>query len=113
MPTVDTSISGLGGCPYSPGATGNVATEDVIYALESSGYTTGILPLPSQTNGKVTGEWDDLLDYKSERGKRFEELAEVGGWVSGMLGRENGSRAGKATLARRDRRRKLEVGTKL
>merc|ERR1712137_1177731 len=41
--TVDSSVGGIGGCPYSPGATGNVATEDVVFALESSGYSTGIL----------------------------------------------------------------------
>ena len=37
--TIDSSIGGLGGCPYSPGATGNVATEDVVYALKSSPYS--------------------------------------------------------------------------
>ncbi len=40
--TVDASISGLGGCPYVPGATGNVATEDVIYLLHGMGYETGV-----------------------------------------------------------------------
>jgi len=38
----DTSLGGLGGCPFIPGATGNVATEDVIWALEGSGYRTGV-----------------------------------------------------------------------
>ncbi|KAG2007365.1 zuotin [Coprinopsis cinerea AmutBmut pab1-1] len=37
--TIDASVGGLGGCPYSPGATGNVATEDVLYALQDSPYT--------------------------------------------------------------------------
>jgi hydroxymethylglutaryl-CoA lyase len=41
----DSSIGGLGGCPFSPGATGNVATEDVALLLESMGYETGIKPL--------------------------------------------------------------------
>jgi len=41
----DSSIGGLGGCPFSPGATGNVATEDVVLMLESMGYGTGIRPL--------------------------------------------------------------------
>jgi hydroxymethylglutaryl-CoA lyase len=41
----DSSIGGLGGCPFSPGATGNVATEDVVLMLESMGYDTGIRPL--------------------------------------------------------------------
>jgi (R)-citramalyl-CoA lyase len=39
---VDASIGGLGGCPFAPGATGNVATEDVVYLLERSGIDTGI-----------------------------------------------------------------------
>ena len=38
----DTSIGGLGGCPFIPGATGNIATEDTVYLLESLGLTTGI-----------------------------------------------------------------------
>lgn len=38
----DTSVSGLGGCPYAPGATGNVATEDVVYMLEGMGINTGV-----------------------------------------------------------------------
>ena len=74
--TFDASIGGLGGCPYSPGATGNVATEDVLYALRGSGY-------------KVPGDLD--------------ALAEVGGWISGMLSRRNESRAGKAILAQKER----------
>lgn len=41
----DSSIGGLGGCPFSPGATGNVATEDVVLMLDSMGYQTGIDPL--------------------------------------------------------------------
>jgi (R)-citramalyl-CoA lyase len=39
---LDASIGGLGGCPFAPGATGNVATEDVVYLLERSGIATGI-----------------------------------------------------------------------
>ena len=38
----DASIGGLGGCPFAPGATGNVCTEDLVYLLEESGYSTGI-----------------------------------------------------------------------
>lgn len=75
--TVDASIGGLGGCPYSPGATGNVATEDVLYALKGSKYTT-----------------DGDLDA----------LADIGGWISERLARANASRAGKAILAQRERR---------
>lgn len=40
--TVDASLGGLGGCPFAPGAAGNVATEDVVYMLERSGITTGL-----------------------------------------------------------------------
>ncbi|MAH89129.1 MAG: hydroxymethylglutaryl-CoA lyase [Pelagibacterales bacterium] len=40
--TLDTSISGLGGCPYAKGATGNVATEDVLYMLNGMGISTGV-----------------------------------------------------------------------
>ena len=40
--TVDSSIAGLGECPYAPGATGNVATEDVVYMLEGMGIQTGV-----------------------------------------------------------------------
>ncbi|MDX2021526.1 MAG: hydroxymethylglutaryl-CoA lyase [Deltaproteobacteria bacterium] len=40
--TVDSALGGLGGCPYAPGASGNVATEDVIYMLEGMGINTGV-----------------------------------------------------------------------
>jgi hydroxymethylglutaryl-CoA lyase len=40
--TIDASIAGLGGCPFAPGATGNVATEDVVWMLERSGFRTGL-----------------------------------------------------------------------
>jgi hydroxymethylglutaryl-CoA lyase len=79
--TVDSSVGGLGGCPYSPGATGNVATEDVVHALHGIGYTTGIdLPI----------------------------LVETGDWISKQLGRSNASRAGTAWIAkmRREQSRK-------
>ncbi|KAK4053540.1 hypothetical protein OIV83_001708 [Microbotryomycetes sp. JL201] len=100
VPTVDSSISALGGCPYSPGATGNVSTEDVVYALESSGLaTTNLLPEPKAGHG-----FDDLLE-ESERGKAFQELASVGRWVSEQLARPNGSKAGEAVLRRSERRR--------
>jgi hydroxymethylglutaryl-CoA lyase len=39
---VDSSVSGLGGCPYAKGATGNVATEDVVYMLNGLGVSTGV-----------------------------------------------------------------------
>ncbi|CAE6410931.1 unnamed protein product [Rhizoctonia solani] len=71
--TVDSSVAGLGGCPYSPGATGNVATEDVVHALHGCGYQTGI---------------------------NLHELVRVGAWISKELRRDNSSRAGKAYLAK-------------
>jgi len=40
--TVDSAIGGLGGCPYAPGASGNVATEDVVYMLQGMGVQTGV-----------------------------------------------------------------------
>jgi hydroxymethylglutaryl-CoA lyase len=39
---IDSAVGGLGGCPYAPGATGNVATEDVVYMLEGMGIATGV-----------------------------------------------------------------------
>lgn len=69
----DAAVAGLGGCPYSPGATGNVATEDVVHLFESLGLKTGV---------------------------DIERLAEVGKWISDEIGRSNESRAGKATLSR-------------
>ena len=74
--TIDTSIGGLGGCPYSPGATGNVATEDVLYALQGGKYV-------------APGNLDAMVD--------------VGAWISEQLGRRNASRAGTAILAKKNR----------
>lgn len=69
----DAAVGGLGGCPFSPGATGNVATEDVVYLCHSLGLDTGI----------------DL-----------HKMAEIGEWISKELGKGNESRAGKAFLAK-------------
>jgi len=70
--TVDASVSGLGGCPYAKGASGNVATEDVVYMLAGLGLDTGI----------------DL-----------HALAVTGDWISRQLQRPNSSKAGVALLA--------------
>jgi hydroxymethylglutaryl-CoA lyase len=70
----DTSIAGLGGCPYAKGATGNVATEDVVFMLRGMGIETGV-------------DLDALVD--------------AGGYISGVLDREPMSRAGKALLNKR------------
>ena len=66
---VDSAVSGAGGCPYAKGASGNVASEDVVYMLHGLGIHTGIdLPL----------------------------LAETGRWLAGLLGRDTGSKVGRA-----------------
>ena len=66
---VDSSVAGLGGCPYAKGATGNVATEDVVYLLEGLGFDSGV----------------DLR-----------RLAETGHWISAELGRKSQSRVARA-----------------
>ena len=68
------SVAGLGGCPYAKGATGNVATEDVVYLLHGMGIETGI-------------DLDALVD--------------AGQYISGFLGRPSGSRVARALLAKR------------
>ena len=70
----DTSVAGLGGCPFAKGATGNVATEDVVYMLHGMGIDTGI----------------DL-----------DALIEAGQFISDHLQRPSGSRAARALLAQR------------
>jgi len=71
---VDSSIAGLGGCPYAKGATGNVATEDVVYMLDGMGIETGV-------------DMDKLL--------------EAGRFISDFLGREPVSRAATALLRKK------------
>ena len=66
---IDSSVAGLGGCPYANGATGNVATEDVVYMLHGLGLNTGV----------------DLT-----------ALAKTGDWISEQLQRPNNSKAGLA-----------------
>ncbi len=73
MATFDASVAGLGGCPYAAGASGNVATEDVLYMLHGLGIETGV----------------DL-----------ERVAEAGRWICARLGREPASKAGRALAAR-------------
>ena len=71
--TFDCSVAGLGGCPYSPGATGNVATEDVLYLLDGLGVKTGV----------------DMT-----------KLAQAGEFICQAIDRPNASRAGRALAAR-------------
>ncbi|MBK1852048.1 hydroxymethylglutaryl-CoA lyase [Marinobacter sp. 1-4A] len=66
---LDASVAGLGGCPYAKGASGNVATEDVLYMLEGLGIGTGV----------------DL-----------NKLVATGDWISSQLNRHNGSKVGQA-----------------
>jgi hydroxymethylglutaryl-CoA lyase len=73
--TVDASVAGLGGCPYARGATGNVATEDVVYMLDGLGMETGI-------------DLDKLVDAAE--------------FICGVLGRPSNSRAGTAIAAKRE-----------
>lgn len=72
--TVDSSTSGLGGCPYAKGASGNVATEDVVYMLRGMGIETGV----------------DL-----------DRLVSVGADICAVLGKKPVSKAGQALLAKR------------
>jgi hydroxymethylglutaryl-CoA lyase len=69
------SVAGLGGCPYAKGATGNVATEDVLYMMNGLGIETGV----------------DL-----------DAVADAGHYISQFLGRKSASRAGNALLAKRN-----------
>jgi hydroxymethylglutaryl-CoA lyase len=66
---LDASVGGIGGCPFAPGATGNIATEDLVYMLERAGFTTGY----------------DL-----------DALIETANWVGGKLGKTVPSRLTKA-----------------
>jgi hydroxymethylglutaryl-CoA lyase len=75
--TFDASVAGLGGCPYAAGASGNVATEDVVYMLHGLTIKTGV----------------DL-----------ERLVETGEWISAFLNRPSASKAGKAMTAKKAKR---------
>ncbi|EIN14446.1 aldolase [Punctularia strigosozonata HHB-11173 SS5] len=83
--TLDSSIGGLGGCPYSPGATGNVATEDILYALRGTKYHTR---------------------HRTE--DRLVDVAEIGWWISEQLGRASASRVGRALKAKHERQKLRE-----
>ncbi len=55
--TFDSSVAGLGGCPYSPGASGNVATEDLLYLLHGMGFATGVdLPAVARVGARISAE---------------------------------------------------------
>ena len=71
----DTAVGGLGGCPYAKGATGNVATEDVVYLLHGMGIDTGV---------------------------NLEALIDAGAYIAAHLNRPTGSRVARALLAKRE-----------
>jgi hydroxymethylglutaryl-CoA lyase len=73
---IDSSVAGLGGCPYAPGATGNVATEDVVYMLEGMGIETGV---------------------------SLDKLIETAWFISDFLGRPPVSRVARAMKANQKR----------
>jgi hydroxymethylglutaryl-CoA lyase len=73
---IDSSVAGLGGCPYAPGATGNVATEDVVYMLEGMGIETGV---------------------------SLDKLIETAWFISDFLGRPPVSRVARAMKAKQKR----------
>jgi len=72
--TFDSSVAGLGGCPYAAGASGNVATEDVVYMLDGLGVQTGV----------------DL-----------DRVVSIGQWICGVLGKEPATKAGRAIAAKK------------
>ncbi|HXF67394.1 MAG TPA: hydroxymethylglutaryl-CoA lyase [Burkholderiales bacterium] len=72
--TFDSSVAGLGGCPYAKGATGNVATEDVLYMLDGLGIETGV---------------------------DMDKLIAAGEYICGVLGRPTQSKAARALAAKR------------
>jgi hydroxymethylglutaryl-CoA lyase len=74
--TFDASVAGLGGCPYAAGASGNVATEDVVYMLNGLGIHTGV----------------DL-----------DQLVDIGEWICGILKKTPSSKAARALAAKRRR----------
>jgi hydroxymethylglutaryl-CoA lyase len=70
----DASVAGLGGCPYAAGASGNVATEDVVWLLRGLGIECGV---------------------------NLAALVDTGAWICDRLGRQSGSKAARALLAKR------------
>lgn len=69
---VDASIGGLGGCPFAPGAAGNVATEDVVYMLERAGISTGLdLETLIETNGWLASVMEKQLPAMVAKARLF------------------------------------------
>ncbi|MGQ0589568.1 MAG: hydroxymethylglutaryl-CoA lyase, partial [Sphingosinicella sp.] len=77
--TVDASLGGLGGCPFAPGAAGNVPTEDVVYMLERSGVSTGLdLDLLIETSAWFSGVIGKPLPGMLTKAGRFPSGAQQG-----------------------------------
>lgn len=72
----DSSVAGLGGCPYAKGASGNVATEDLLYMLQGMGIETGV-------------DMDQLLN--------------AGSYICGELGKNTESKVARALLSKREK----------
>ncbi|KAI6178960.1 3-hydroxymethyl-3-methylglutaryl-CoA lyase, cytoplasmic [Aphelenchoides besseyi] len=70
----DSSVSGLGGCPYAKGATGNLATEDLLYLLDDLGFDTGV---------------------------NLDRLIDTGSWICQKMQRPNSSRVARAIMSKR------------
>jgi len=77
--TFDSSVAGLGGCPFAPGATGNVPTEDVVYLLKDLGIDVGV---------------------------NLDELIQVGNWISSTLGRPSRSSVALAITTKKQKEQK-------
>ena len=71
---IDSSVAGLGGCPYANGATGNVATEEVVHLLNGLGLKSGV---------------------------NLDKLVDAGEYISRELNRQNGSKTALAMLSKR------------
>ena len=78
----DSAVAGLGGCPYAKGATGNVATEDLLWLFKGLGIDTGL---------------------------NLDAMVQTGQWISAQVGRRYGSRVGAALAAREERKAGAEV----
>ncbi|KAK0409761.1 hypothetical protein QR680_004740 [Steinernema hermaphroditum] len=74
--TADSSVGGLGGCPFAKGASGNVASEDLVYMLHDLGFNTGV---------------------------NLDRLAETGEWICSVMNRSNASKCSRALMAKKGR----------
>ena len=81
---VDSSIGGLGGCPYAKGASGNVATEEVVYMMKGLGIETGTLHHVA-------------IQLILSPGIDLEKVVKIGSYACGLLGRSTASKVGIAT----------------